>query len=128
MGIFNLLFRDKIQSPDPRVARFALIDELDNIVTTISGWATVQHNSDGTHNFAAQGFDLVPVGGTIQWHASIATPTRWLLCDGSNVSRGTYAQLFRAIGITYGAGDGSTTFTLPNLNGGVPKYIILACV
>jgi microcystin-dependent protein len=48
---------------------------------------------------------------------AIATPTRWLLCDGSNVSRGTYAQLFRAIGITYGAGDGSTTFTLPNLNG-----------
>lgn len=128
MGIFNLLFRDKIQSPDPRVARQALIDELDNIVTTISGWATVQHAADGTHNFAAQGFDLVPVGGTIQWHSGVATPTRWLLCDGSNVSRVTYAQLFRTIGIVYGAGDGSNTFTLPSLNGGTPKYIILACV
>lgn len=128
MGIFNLLFRDKIQSPDQRVARQALIDELDNIVTAIGGWATVQHSADGTHNFAAQGFGLVPVGGTIQWHASTPTPSQWLLCDGSSVSRGTYAQLFRAIGITYGAGDGSTTFTLPSLNGGTPKYIILACV
>lgn len=128
MGIFNLLFRDKIQSPDPRVARNALLDELDNIVTTISGWATVQHNADGTHNFAAQGYDLVPVGGIIQWHANLAPPARWILCDGSNVSRGTYPLLFRAIGIAYGSGDGSTTFTLPSLNAGTPKYIILACV
>lgn len=105
----------------------ALIDELDNIVASVSGWATVQHNADGTHNFATQGFDLVPVGGTIQWHTAITTPSRWLLCDGSNVSRATYAQLFRTIGITYGAGDGSTTFTLPSLNAGTPKYIILAC-
>lgn len=128
MGIFSLLFRDKIRSPDPRVATNALIDELENIVTTISGWATTQHNPDGTHNFSVQGFDLVPVGGTIQWHTGVPTPTRWLLCNGSNVSRSTYYQLFKTIGIIYGSGDGVNTFTLPNLNGGTPKYIILACV
>lgn len=128
MGIFNLLFRDKIRSPIPRVATNALIDELDNLATSISGWATTQHNADGTHNFSAQGFDLIPVGGTIQWHASVPTPIRWLLCDGSNVSRVTYSLLFKAIGITYGSGDGVNTFTLPSLNAGTPKYIILACV
>jgi microcystin-dependent protein len=41
----------------------------------------------------------------------------WLLCDGSAVSRTTYADLFTAIGTTYGTGDGSTTFTLPDMRG-----------
>ena len=47
-------------------------------------------------------------------------PSGWFLCDGSNVSRTTYNILFLTIGTTYGAGDGSTTFTLPNLKGRVP--------
>ena len=47
-------------------------------------------------------------------------PSGWLLCDGSAVSRETYATLFSVIGTTYGAGDGSTTFTLPNL---IDKFI-----
>ena len=41
-------------------------------------------------------------------------PEGWLLCDGSAVSRTDYAKLFSAIGTTWGAGDGSTTFNLPN--------------
>jgi microcystin-dependent protein len=44
----------------------------------------------------------------------VAAPTGWLLCSGSAVSRSTYADLFAAIGTTHGAGDGSTTFNLPN--------------
>jgi microcystin-dependent protein len=44
-------------------------------------------------------------------------PTGWLFCDGSAVSRTTYATLFAAIGTTFGAGNGTTTFTLPNLFG-----------
>lgn len=46
-------------------------------------------------------------------------PTGWLICDGSAISRTTYADLFAIIGTTYGAGDGSTTFNLPNLKGRV---------
>ena len=42
-------------------------------------------------------------------------PAGWLLCDGSAVSRTTYARLFAAIGTTFGSGDGSSTFNLPNL-------------
>jgi microcystin-dependent protein len=47
-------------------------------------------------------------------------PSGWLLCDGSAVSRTTYAALFAAIGTTYGAGNGSTTFNVPDLRGRTP--------
>ena len=47
-------------------------------------------------------------------------PTGYLLCDGSAVSRTTYADLYTAIGTTYGVGDGSTTFNVPNVKGKVP--------
>ena len=58
--------------------------------------------------------------GTVAAFAGSAAPSGWLLCDGSAVSRTTYAALFAVIGTTYGAGDGSTTFNLPNLKGRVP--------
>ena len=59
---------------------------------------------------------LVPVGSINAWSTNTA-PTGWQLCDGTAVSRTTYAALFAVIGETYGAGDGSTTFNLPNLKG-----------
>jgi microcystin-dependent protein len=46
-----------------------------------------------------------------------ALPSGWLLCDGSAVSRTTYASLFAAVGINFGGGDGITTFNLPDLRG-----------
>tara|TARA_R100001509_G_C4748211_1_gene175439 strand:+ start:81 stop:593 length:513 start_codon:yes stop_codon:yes gene_type:complete len=46
-----------------------------------------------------------------------SVPTGWLACDGSTVLRTTYADLFTAIGTTWGAGDGSSTFALPDLQG-----------
>lgn len=58
--------------------------------------------------------------GTILPYTSSTMPEGYLLCDGSAVSRATYADLFDVIGTTYGAGDGSTTFNLPNLKGKVP--------
>lgn len=57
-----------------------------------------------------------PVGSVIAFAGSSA-PSGWLLCDGSAVSRSTYAALFAIVGTTYGAGDGSTTFALPDLRG-----------
>ena len=64
---------------------------------------------------ALQAF-LVPTGSINAWSTNTA-PTGWQLCDGSLVSRTTYAALFAVIGETYGAGDGSTTFALPDLKG-----------
>ena len=49
--------------------------------------------------------------------ASLTAPVGWLKCDGAAVSRTTYADLFAFIGTTYGVGDGSTTFNLPDLVG-----------
>lgn len=59
------------------------------------------------------GYSAVP--GTIIAYGGIGAPTGYLACDGSNVSRTTYAALFTAISTTWGAGDGSTTFALPDL-------------
>jgi len=57
--------------------------------------------------------------GTVLPFAGASAPTDWLLCYGQAVSRTTYANLFAVIGTTYGAGDGSTTFNVPDLRGRV---------
>lgn len=62
--------------------------------------------------------NLVPVG-TVLPFAGSATPTYYLACDGTAVSRSTYATLFAAIGTTFGIGNGSTTFNLPDSRGRV---------
>lgn len=62
------------------------------------------------------GFDFLPPGLVLPYAGSVA-PDGWLLCTGQAVSRSTYANLFALIGTTYGTGNGSTTFTLPNLCG-----------
>lgn len=64
-------------------------------------------------------FRLVPTGSVISFIAQ-AAPGGWLLCDGSAISRETYARLFAIIGTTYGSGDNSTTFNLPDMRGRVP--------
>ena len=58
----------------------------------------------------------VPVG-TILAHASNTPPSGFLECNGSNISRSTYATLFSTISTTFGVGDGSSTFALPDLRG-----------
>ena len=55
--------------------------------------------------------------GTIVAFAGAQVPSGWLLCDGRAVSRATFADLFSALGSAWGAGDGSTTFNLPDLRG-----------
>jgi phage-related tail fiber protein len=55
--------------------------------------------------------------GAVAHFAMNTAPTGWLSCNGAAVSRTTYAALFSAIGITFGDGDGSTTFNLPELRG-----------
>jgi microcystin-dependent protein len=64
------------------------------------------------------GFQLIPPGVMLDY-AGASAPSGWLLCYGQNVSRTTYSALFTAIGTTHGAGDGSTTFTLPDCRGRV---------
>lgn len=62
---------------------------------------------------------LVPTGAILPYGGSSA-PSNFLLCDGTAVSRSTYGTLFGIIGTTFGIGNGSTTFNLPNLKNRVP--------
>lgn len=55
------------------------------------------------------------ITGTITGFGGAAAPSGWILCDGSAVSRSTFADLFATIGTAYGVGDGSTTFNVPDL-------------
>lgn len=59
-----------------------------------------------------------PVGEITMWGTTTA-PTGWLVCDGTAVSRTTYSGLFAVIGTTFGVGNGSTTFNLPDFRGKV---------
>jgi len=60
------------------------------------------------------------VTGTINMWPTVTAPTGYLLCVGTAVSRSTYAALFAVIGTTFGVGDGSTTFNLPNYTNRMP--------
>ena len=68
---------------------------------------------------AMQLYDGIVPPGMLAPYAGKTAPAGGLLCDGSAVSRTAYAALFAVIGTTYGAGNGSTTFTLPDLRGRV---------
>lgn len=61
----------------------------------------------------------VPIGSIVPYAGSSA-PSGWLLCYGQAVSRTTYGDLFGVIGTTFGVGDGSTTFNVPDLRGRIP--------
>lgn len=65
------------------------------------------------------GFGTAPVGSVMMFAGSVA-PNGWLFCRGQSVSRTGDATLFSVIGTTYGAGNGTTTFNLPNISGRSP--------
>lgn len=64
--------------------------------------------------------DIAMPVGSITAYGGTAAPSGWLLCDGSAVSRTTYAGLFAALGTAHGAGNGTTTFNVPDLRGRAP--------
>lgn len=66
------------------------------------------------------GPDRSVAAGIIQAFGGTVPPAGWMFCDGAAVSRTTYSHLFNAIGTSYGVGNGSTTFNLPDLRGRVP--------
>ena len=126
----NFAVKDTLTSGDPdKVVSGAEIDnEFNSIASAVTSKAD-KVSSATTDNFAAldangnlkdSGENVDSVGspsGTVSMFAGTSAPTGWLLCDGSNVNRATYPNLFSAIGETFGAGDGSTTFGIPDLRG-----------
>jgi hypothetical protein len=85
---------------------------------------TVLPKQDNTHSLGSLGLNLYyadlfvsSLVGMISAFASSAAPSGWLECNGQAVSRSTYSKLYSAIGTTFGSGDGSTTFNVPDLRG-----------
>ncbi len=85
------------------------------IINAITGLGGSPNSSNNNLIDALLPF-LFPVGSTID-HAAITPPAGYLICDGSEISRTTYSALFAVIGTTWGAGNGSTTFNIPDLRG-----------
>jgi microcystin-dependent protein len=85
---------------------------------------TTGNRSDrfATTNFVGNELALigkVPIGAVLSWITN-SPPSKWVICDGRAISRTTYGDLFTVIGTAFGAGDGSTTFNLPDLRGRTP--------
>jgi hypothetical protein len=102
------------------VALTATATEL-NVLDGITASTTELNYVDGvTSSIQTQlTANATPAGVVSMWVTDTA-PTGWLLCQGQAVSRTTYATLFGVISTTYGVGDNSTTFNLPDLRGRVP--------
>jgi len=75
-----------------------------------------QITSNGVVNVVVPSATIV---GEIRGYSGATAPTGWLLCNGAAIDRTTYADLFAVTGILYGAGDGATTFNIPDLRGRV---------
>ena len=95
-------------------------DELDQVINAerIQRPFPIKENPVASGALSSQ-VDGIRVGSII-WSGEGSTPTGYLLCDGSAVSRTTYADLFAVIGTFFGVGDGSTTFNLPDHRGRSP--------
>lgn len=78
------------------------------------GWWFLISDGVSAWHVAEAAPNVIPAG-SMQMYGGASVPAGWLLCDGSAVSRTTYAKLFAAISTTFGAGDGSSTFNIPDL-------------
>jgi len=88
-----------------------------NISGNGSSGQVVQSDGDGSFSYASLGTSFL--SGMVMPYAGSSAPTGFLLCGGQAVSRTTYSDLFAVVGTTYGVGDGSSTFNLPDLQGRV---------
>ena len=86
-----------------------------------NAWVAIKHGENFVVDGGSSNNELMPIGTITPYGGDIAyIPENWLLCDGRAVSRITYSALFGVIGTSFGLGDGSTTFNLPNLKGKIP--------
>ena len=85
---------------------------LDGNANTISGVTTITDSSGGY---------LSHPPGTIIFHSASTAPAGYIKANGATISRSAYSALFNTLGTTYGAGDGSTTFQIPDMRGQFPR-------
>ena len=81
----------------------------------MSNYEATKYDFDGAN---LTGIEGIPTATIVPWSSS-SVPSGFLECNGATVSRSTYAALFAIIGTTYGAGDGASTFEIPDLQDNV---------
>jgi microcystin-dependent protein len=86
----------------------------DSVIT-----AKIQDGAVTAAKLDAGAVSVLMPSGSLMPYAGASAPTGYLLCDGAAISRTTYSALFALVGTTYGAGDGSSTFNIPDLRGRV---------
>jgi phage-related tail fiber protein len=112
--IFEIFIKKK-NSPDPPAPQ--------NYIVPQSATSTNLLQSDQSGNMSIMNLDNIVLVGQISYFAFnfLASdpnpPPRYLICDGSEISRTTYSNLFNVIGITFGSGNGTSTFNIPDLRG-----------
>lgn len=121
-----------VMSTDASNSTFGVSDDRNFVVATNAATRLTINSTDATYTVpvvlpgvptsslqaATKSYvDQRAPAGAIMAYAANSAPTGWLLCDGSAVSRTTYAALFSVISTTWGIGDGSTTFNVPDLRG-----------
>jgi hypothetical protein len=116
-GVFSVTLGDSMQLTDAQLQSSALWLDI-----TVEGQSLTPRQQllaapyARRADVAVSAFNGSSPGAITAFGANVVPPG-WLLCDGAQVSRTTYADLFAAIGTTWGAGDGSTTFNVPDLRG-----------
>jgi microcystin-dependent protein len=123
-GIKNITLVTETNLYVGRTALDQALQDVKGYVDSHNGVLTIQKNGADIGTFSANQEtnetinievpDALPIGSYIQFAGSQA-PDGFLVCNGGEISRTTYSALFAVIGTTYGSGDGSTTFNLPNL-------------
>ena len=123
-GIKNITLVTETNLYVGRTALDQVLQDVKGYVDAHNGVLTIQKNGADIGTFSANQEtdetinievpDALPIGSYIQFAGSQA-PAGFLVCNGGEISRTTYSELFAVIGTTYGNGDGSTTFNLPNL-------------
>ena len=108
----------------PRAEVAGALEVVDSLPSAGKKGRLLYDDSDDT-TYVDDGSSWSPLGGgtpsgAMMPYGGSSAPSGWLLCAGQAVSRTTYAGLFDAIGTSFGAGDGSTTFNLPDLRGRMP--------
>lgn len=118
--------------PSGRTRQWLVVNNtsVKNVIFSVAGSSGKSYTSGpgtGPQGIYTDGTDVLPTipqsateAGFIKMYAGASLPANYLWCDGKPYSRTLYPGLFAAIGITYGAGDGTTTFNVPDYRGRVP--------
>lgn len=104
-----MIARGRIQDP-------AVVDEFEHLMSRLRGLLSQSLDVDGNLIVADPNLAIVPTG-FIGPYAGGTVPNGWVLCDGRQLSRVDYKALFDVTGTTWGVGDGSTTFNVPDSRG-----------